>query len=769
MSPDRPLLSILLLCHNEAVFIRRAMRSILAQSLDWPVEIILMDDASVDGSAALVQAEMAAAGRPGYSLRVIRSEKNLGNGAAFVTALQAARGQYYHVLDGDDFWIDPDKLRKQLALLEATPSLAGVAHRAIVRTASDGTESFHPQQEPLKPLLNIEDLLTGGIYFHTSSMMFRNSFYNPATDRSEVPAIFHEVRGDTIRLYVHAFQGSIRYLPQTMSVYDDHCGGIWSGLDWPGRRDLLNNLYTQLSQHGYLADMGGQRAAEFLAGQLAAIAAYAPGSLRPISLHPDQVAAAPRQRLTEVSRIASLLDLEIQLSALTAAEQYEEALRLVFRFLGALAHDPNISRTSRSRRLSCLEIDWHCAHIGGLIAAGADVLPAAPDPQAAAEGPVVLLVSGMAEDQDGTWEQTRDMIALWRGRRRIVILSTEMIRTMSDIRDRVGPDVELLLNTDPGLAEKTAWLVWHMARLKPSQILVNPLRNDVVIAAGLRREHAPRIHLLAHYAAGYLPGVHGYALDGYVVRRPYDLAWLHHHAPQRELILLPPFLHEAPAVGAPAAGAPLVTATAALSEEALESHYDYSLPLIVPTLLRSGALRHVHVGALSDTMLNRIRKTLLRQEFPPGAFVHLPGTGNIGADLVAAGATVFLQGFPWPETAPLLAAMGAGLPVIAHRNYLHPALSLADLCPPEAAQWAEPAQLEAILRAAGPDWIAAQTTAVRRHMAPQLSAQALSDSLSDRFMVPVDPATLPQAAVPEGPQELRRLMSELMEMTVFRV
>jgi len=146
MSPDRPLLSILLLCHNEAVFIRRAMRSILAQSLDWPVEIILMDDASVDGSAALVQAEMAAAGRPGYSLRVIRSEKNLGNGAAFVTALQAARGQYYHVLDGDDFWIDPDKLRKQLALLEATPSLAGVAHRAIVRTASDGTESFHPQQ-----------------------------------------------------------------------------------------------------------------------------------------------------------------------------------------------------------------------------------------------------------------------------------------------------------------------------------------------------------------------------------------------------------------------------------------------------------------------------------------------------------------------------------------------------------------------------------------------------------------------------------------------
>lgn len=773
MTADRPVLSILLLCHNEAVFIRRALRSILSQSFDRPTEIILMDDGSVDGSADIVQAEMAAAARPAYALRVIRSDTALGNGAAFVRALAAARGLYYHVLDGDDFWIDPDKLRKQVEILDATPDLAGVAHRTIVRSAEDGSESFHPQQEPQKPVLHIEDLLAGGMYFHTSSVLYRNSFYDPASDRSDVPAIFNDVRGDTIRLYVHAFRGGICYLPQTMSVYDDHRGGIWTGLDWPGRRDLLNNLYTRLSEHGYLAGMGEPRAAEFLAERLQAIAAYAPASLRPISLHPDQVATAPRHRLTEVSRISGVLDLESQLAALTAAGHYEDALRLAFRFLSAIAYDPNISRASRSRRIASAEIDWHCAHIGGLIAARANILPAAPTPEQAAvqaeEGPLAIVVSGMAEDRDGMWQQTRDMVELWRGRRQIVILSTELIPTMAGIRSRLGEGVEPLLNTDQGLAEKTAWLIWHIARLKPARILVNPARNDVVIAASLRREHAPRIHLLAHYRSGYLPCCHSYALDGYVLRRPYDLAWFRALAPRREVIHLPPFLHEPPAAPAAAAGAPLVTATAALSEAELDGRYDYGLHLVVPCLLRSGAHRHVHLGALSEAMANRIRKELIRQDFPPDAFVHLPGSGDTAADLAGAGATVFLQGFPWPETAPLLAAMAAGLPVIAHRNYLHPALSLADLCPPGTPVWADAGQLEAILRGIGPDWITAQAAAVRRHMEHRLSGgAALAAALGEGFMAPLAAGAIPPAHVPEGPQELRRLMSELMEMTLFR-
>lgn len=748
---------------------RRAIRSVLEQSIDRPVEIIVLDDASSDGSAEIAQAEVTAANRPDFTLRVVRSEVNLGNAAAFVMALEAARGQFYHVLDGDDFWIDPDKLRRQVALLEAQPTLAGVGHRTILRSSEDGSESFHPQQDPLKPVLNFEDLLTGGTYFHTSAMLFRNSFFDPASDQVTVPAIFHEVRGDTIRLLVHAARGGIYYLPQTMSVYDDHQGGIWTALDWPGRRDLLNNLYTRLSEHGYLASMGEEKAATYLADRLAGIAAYAPSSLRPISLYPDQVMTAPRYRLTEVSHISSVLDLETQLSTLTAAKRYEDALRLVFRFLTAIGYDRNIARAARSRRLISPEIDWHCAHIGGLIAAAQNILPVAADPAEVTDGPVVLIVSGLAEDRDGMWDTTRDMLAFWRGHSQVVVLSTELLPTMPDIQERVGPGVEVLLNTDQGLVEKTAWLIWHVAQLKPSRILVNPSRNDVVIAAGLRRQHAPRIHLVGNYTTGYLPCAMSYALDGYVARRPYDLAWFHKQAPTRELVHLPRLLTADTAPNPLVPGLPLVSATATLSEERVTGAYDYSLHLMVPILLKSGAHRHVHAGPLSDAMRNRIHKELIRQDMPPEAFVHLPDVTHIGADLRAAGATLFLHGFPWPETEPLLSAMAAGLPVLAHRNYLHPALSLVDLCPPDTPEWADGDQLAAIIRTIGPDWIAAQSAAVCAHAAAHLSADALRTSLGDAFLQPRDPAALPAMDVPESPQELRRLMSNLMQMTLFQV
>jgi cellulose synthase/poly-beta-1,6-N-acetylglucosamine synthase-like glycosyltransferase len=55
-----PLVSILLLCRNEAVFLRRALRSVLAQTITDPIEIILVDDASVDRSADIARAEVAA-------------------------------------------------------------------------------------------------------------------------------------------------------------------------------------------------------------------------------------------------------------------------------------------------------------------------------------------------------------------------------------------------------------------------------------------------------------------------------------------------------------------------------------------------------------------------------------------------------------------------------------------------------------------------------------------------------------------------------------
>lgn len=159
------ILSILVLCYNEEVFLRRCLRSILAQNLSVPVEVILLDDASTDSSITIAEAEMASADSQGIEFRIIRHPTNQGNAAAFVTALGAARGKYYHVLDADDYWIDPDKLATQLAILEGDRTLAGVGHRTVVRNLHDGSETFVPCPEPDKAVLEFTDFLLGGGIF----------------------------------------------------------------------------------------------------------------------------------------------------------------------------------------------------------------------------------------------------------------------------------------------------------------------------------------------------------------------------------------------------------------------------------------------------------------------------------------------------------------------------------------------------------------------------------------------------------------------------
>lgn len=114
--------------------------------------------------------------------------------------------------------------------------------------------------------------------------------------------------------------------------------------------------------------------------------------------------------------------------------------------------------------------------------------------------------------------------------------------------------------------------------------------------------------------------------------------------------------------------------------------------------------------------------------------------------------------------------MALGLPVIAHENYLHPALSLADLGPPGTPVWRDPEGLVALLKTITPAWYAQQRAAVGAHMAGRAAGGArLSRTLGGAFMAPLSAAALPAVPVPEDRHMLRRLLTEALEMTMFRL
>lgn len=116
MSPTSPGVSVVVSAYNYRAFIAEAIDSALAQSRP-PLEILVMDDGSSDGTAEFVRNHYAAEPRV-----QLRSRENRGQLACFIDGVQAARGALVAFLDADDRW-QPDYLARVCAVYEQQPQI----------------------------------------------------------------------------------------------------------------------------------------------------------------------------------------------------------------------------------------------------------------------------------------------------------------------------------------------------------------------------------------------------------------------------------------------------------------------------------------------------------------------------------------------------------------------------------------------------------------------------------------------------------------------
>ena len=115
----QPLVTVICLCHNQASYAAEAIQSVLMQ--DYPsIELIACDDASTDGSAAII-GELAEK----HGFRNLLLTEQLGNCRAFNTALRLANGSYIIDLAADDLLL-PGRLRVGVDALEAVGNNWGV-------------------------------------------------------------------------------------------------------------------------------------------------------------------------------------------------------------------------------------------------------------------------------------------------------------------------------------------------------------------------------------------------------------------------------------------------------------------------------------------------------------------------------------------------------------------------------------------------------------------------------------------------------------------
>jgi glycosyltransferase involved in cell wall biosynthesis len=116
----KPLTTVLIDTYNHERYIEQALVSVLEQdTASAEVEILVVDDGSTDGTAAIVH-------KFEPRVRLIR-KKNGGQASAFNAGFAEARGEIIAILDGDDWWCK-GKLSAVIDILERNPNISAVSH-----------------------------------------------------------------------------------------------------------------------------------------------------------------------------------------------------------------------------------------------------------------------------------------------------------------------------------------------------------------------------------------------------------------------------------------------------------------------------------------------------------------------------------------------------------------------------------------------------------------------------------------------------------------
>ena len=160
MQPDQPLLTIAIPTYNREKYLKILLSILEPQVLNEPrLELIVSDNASIDGTESLVQAYSGVI----TGFRYIKNKTNLGADGNILQCFEQARGKYVWIL-GDDDVVAPDAVRRIMACLES-----GEYDLVYVSSFSfEGDHAFEEQKEYRKPS-EIRDVL---VFVRRINVMF---------------------------------------------------------------------------------------------------------------------------------------------------------------------------------------------------------------------------------------------------------------------------------------------------------------------------------------------------------------------------------------------------------------------------------------------------------------------------------------------------------------------------------------------------------------------------------------------------------------------
>ncbi len=233
-----PLVSVYCMTYNQEKTLAQAIEGIVNQKTDFPFELIIHEDASTDGTAAIVR-EYAA--RYPHIIRPIYQTENQFHSCNLIKSFihPMSRGKYIALCEGDDYWTDPDKLQLQVDHMEGDASCTLCFH-AVQQLSPDGKLMNY---RPLKSSGEVSASLVikrGGLFCPTASLLFRRDVMDTWPAFREQADVY-----DYPAQVLAATMGRVHYIDRIMGVYRFASEGSWTAQ----HADIIDYAHVKNETH----------------------------------------------------------------------------------------------------------------------------------------------------------------------------------------------------------------------------------------------------------------------------------------------------------------------------------------------------------------------------------------------------------------------------------------------------------------------------------------------------------------------------------------
>ncbi|MGY0197646.1 glycosyltransferase [Leptothrix sp. BB-4] len=225
--PKKPRVSICVVTYNHREYIAECIQSIIDQTNDFDIEILIGNDASTDGTSDILKDFEK---KFPSIITVYTHTSNLGAFRNYKFIHSQANGEYIAHIDGDDKWA-PDKIKRQSEFLDKNPECIAVYTNATVIDVSGNAFGVFNNHQP--EIFGIDRLTKEGNFLLHSSMMYRSQAKKAI---SELPEQF-------IDYHLHiklAKIGSLGYINSNLAIYRHSVSG---SLSTQNAGDRIRPLY----------------------------------------------------------------------------------------------------------------------------------------------------------------------------------------------------------------------------------------------------------------------------------------------------------------------------------------------------------------------------------------------------------------------------------------------------------------------------------------------------------------------------------------------